>query len=130
MISLIYNGTTLTLPDGLDWTDEHSWSPVVQEANHTLSGALVVETAEKLAGRPITLESAEDRAWLPFSTVQTLRAWAAIPGAEMTLTLRGQARQVVFRHQDAPAVEAWPILFKAIYQTDDWWRVNLKFMEV
>lgn len=130
MITLTYQGTPLTLPDDLDWTDEHSWSPVVQEANHTLSGALVVETAEKLAGRPITLESADERAWLPYSTVQTLRAWAAIPGAEMTLVLRGQARQVVFRHQDAPAVEAWPILFKTSYQPDDWWRVNLKFMEV
>lgn len=130
MITLTYQGTPLTLPDDLDWTDEHSWSPVVQEANHTLSGTLVVETAEKLAGRTITLESADDRAWLPYTSVQTLRAWAAIPGAEMTLVLRGQSRQVVFRHQDAPAVEAWPILFKASYQTDDWWRVNLKFMEV
>lgn len=130
MITLTRSGTTLTLPAGMEWTDEFSWSPVVQESSFSLSGAMVVETAVKLAGRPITLTSSDDRGWLPFSDVETLRAWSAMAGAEMTLTIRGLARQVVFRHQDAPAVEAFPILFKADYQPGDWWRVNLKFMEV
>ena len=43
------------------------------------------------------------------SVVAALRNWAAVPGKTMTLTLRGEAREVIFRHQDG-GFEARPVI--------------------
>lgn len=123
---------SLTLSHDLLWTDEHAWSPVVQEAEYTLTGALLIETATRQAGRPITLEPPDDSmAWHMRSIVDTLRAWAAEPGQQFLLTLDdGRSFTVIFRHQDAPAIESTPVRGFPTFDADDWWRVSLKFMEI
>ena len=98
MITLAHAGTTLDLSDRLVWTDEYAWSPVVQEAAHSTTGALLLDVASALAGRPITLDGQLGSTWLERTTCNTLAAWAALPGVVFTLVLRGQARQVVFDH--------------------------------
>lgn len=45
----------LVLPSGLVWSDEFAWTPVAQNIERTLTGALVIEEATKTAVRPITL---------------------------------------------------------------------------
>ena len=45
----------LALPSGLVWTDELTWTPVVQSSEYSLTGALLLEISTQLAGRPITL---------------------------------------------------------------------------
>ena len=64
----------IALPDGLRWEDEHAWSPVVQRTEYSLTGALLVERAERRAGRPVTLVGGRRYAWLPRSALQTLHA--------------------------------------------------------
>lgn len=129
MITLASGTTTLHLPGSLEWADEYDWSPVVQEAGYSLTGALVVEASAKQAGRPITLKSGDDRGWVTRATVDQLQAWAGSPGKVMTLTLRGQARQVIFRHQDG-ALEAQPVLFWADPADTDYYTITLRFTEV
>jgi hypothetical protein len=63
-ILLTYNGTTATLSDRLQWTDEYDWSPVEQSAEYSTEGMLLVDVAVKLAGRPITLDGVETAAWI------------------------------------------------------------------
>ncbi len=102
--------TTLALPSALSWTDEYTWSPVVQTQTYTTTGALLIEEATKQAGRPYTLEGSEDRTWCTRALVDTLHAWAAAPGIVLVLNIRGLARSVTFDHSRG-ALQGLPVLF-------------------
>ena len=109
-ITLADVSTTLTLNPDLYWSDENNWHPVEQTADRTITGALIVQAAGRVAGRPVTLEPQDDSAaWMTLADVEDLRNWAAVPGKTMTLTLRGEARAVIFRHQDG-GFEARPVI--------------------
>lgn len=97
-ITLTYNGVTAHISDRLDWQDEFSWSPVEQATSYSTTGALLVDVALKQAGRPITLMGTETAAWVTRALCSTLQAWANLPGIQLTLVLRGHARQVMFDH--------------------------------
>ena len=102
--------TTLTLNPDLFWSDEHNWNPVAQVAERSITGAHIIQVAGMIKGRPITLEPIDDEAaWMSRDDAEALRNWAAVPGKTMTLTLRGEAREVIFRHQDG-GFEARPVL--------------------
>ncbi|MGD7412717.1 hypothetical protein ACQCRK_26175, partial [Ralstonia pseudosolanacearum] len=70
------DSAVLALPDDLLWTDEHAWTPAVAAVSYLLTGALLVESAARQKGRPITLVGAADMAWVTRATVNTLYAWA------------------------------------------------------
>jgi hypothetical protein len=129
-ITLTDGTTPLTLPDDLDWSDEYTWQQVEQSAEYALTGALVVEAATKQAGRPITLQGADDRAWIARAALDQLRAWATVPGQVLQLALRGSTRDVVFRHQDTAIDNVEQILFYSDPQAGTWYRCTLRFMEV
>ena len=93
---LSHGATTVTLPGGLDWTDEFTWSPVEQTATPSVTGALIVQIGSRVSGRPITLDGRDSRAWIKRAQCDQLNAWAALPGAEFSLFVRGQARTVLF----------------------------------
>ncbi len=107
-ITLTYAGTTVEIGDRLQWTDEFSWSPVEQSTEYSTTGALLVDVGVKQAGGPITLDGVETKAWLTRTECETLQAWARLPGIELTLTLRGEARDVMFDHAKK-GFEATPI---------------------
>ena len=109
-VTLADSGTTLTLNPDLYWSDENTWHPVQQAVERTITGAQVIQVAAMVNGRPITLEPEDDEAaWMTLADVAALRNWAAVPGKTMTLTLRGVARTVIFRHQDG-GFDARPVL--------------------
>ena len=97
-ITLTYNGTTATLSDRLQWSDEFDWSPVEQATAYSTTGALLVDVAVKQAGQPITLEGTDTNAWITRALCSTLQAWAALPGIELALVLRGTTHAVIFDH--------------------------------
>lgn len=129
-ITLTYDTTTIELDPDLFWTDELQWQPVEQTAQRTVTGALIVSTASRVAGRPITLQpDDESSAWMSRATLDTLQAWASVPGREFLLDIRGTQYDVIFRHQDGPGVEARPVVHFSDVQSGDWYRVTLRFME-
>ena len=97
-ITLTYNGTTATLSDRLQWVDEFAWSPVEQATAYSITGALLVDVAVKQSGQPITLEGTDTNAWITRALCSTLQAWAALPGIELALVLRGTTHAVIFDH--------------------------------
>ena len=76
------DGAALALPDDLLWSDEHAWTPAVASVSYLLTGALLVQSATRQAGRPITLTGALDMAWVTRAVITTLHAWAAVPLAD------------------------------------------------
>lgn len=129
-ITLAHSGTTITLDDDFFWPDEYDWQPVEQNSERTVTGALIVSTAQRIGGRPITLQPEDDSsAWISKATLDALRSWAAVAGRQMSLTLRGVARVVIFRHQDG-AIEATPVVHYNDTDTADWYRVVLRFQEI
>ena len=129
-ITLSDGATTITLDEDLEWRDEHAWSPVVQNSCYSLTGALIVQVATRQAGRPITLAASEDRAWISGTVLAQLLAWGAIAGQVLTLFLRGAGYSVMLRHQDAPAVEATPVVSYSDPTSTDWYVATLKFMVI
>lgn len=120
----------ISLPADLLWSDEWAASNVAQTVRRTLDGGLVVFYGELRAGVPITLESQPDAGWLTRAQVESVALRAASPGGIYTLTLRGQTWQVMFRHHDAPAFEAKPLVPLANPQSGDFNLATLKLMTV
>jgi len=131
MITLTYNGTTASLAQNLMWIDEFDWSPIQQSTSYSTTGALLVDVGTRQAGRPITLQGTDTAAWIPRSLCETLQAWAAIAGAQFTLTLRDTPRTVLFDH-DKGGFSAQPVwqLADGEQHADDLFLPTLRFMEI
>lgn len=108
-ITLTYQTTTIDLGDRLVWSDEHAWQAPQMELDRGTLGDLHVHVRARTSGRPITLEGVDSNAWITRATVLALQAWAALPGAQFLLHLRGVDRTVMFDHTRAPAFDAQPI---------------------
>ena len=120
----------ISLPAGLLWSDEWTASTVAQTVRRTLDGGLVVFYGQMAGGLPITLESQPDAGWLTRTQVEAIALRAASPGGLYTLNLRGQTWQVMFRHHDAPAFEAKPLVPVANPQAGDFYLATIKLMTV
>ena len=130
-ITLTVGATSINLNPDLFWADENDWHPVEQTSTRTITGALTVQTAARIAGRPITLQPEDDRSGATsLATLTQLRNWAAVPGQVLELTLRGVSRSVIFRHHDGAAVEARPWIHYSDVQTGDWYFTTIRFMEI
>lgn len=129
-VTLTDGTTTVTLPADTLWRDELDWSPVEQSTEYMLAGSLDIQGGTRLKGRPITLGGDESASWLSRGTILDLIAWAEIAGQELTLNYHGRTFAVMFRHQDAPAVDVKAIVEKAPPADEDWYWFSLKLMEV
>ena len=130
ILTSLTDNSTLTLPDDLLWVDEHAWTPAVARIEYLLTGALLVETAARAAGRPITLQAEPDMAWVTRATVSALYAWASVPSRQFALTFQdGRSFTVAFRHFET-AIEAAPVLGFPASGDDDFYRITLRLMEI
>lgn len=125
--TLTYLSTTLTLPDTLSWPDEFAWVAVQERREYSITGALIIEVATRQAGRTITLEGGENRAWLQRSDVLQLQAWAQLQAASFTLALRGTNYTVKFDQVETP-IEARPVFDEADPAATDFYVVRLRFI--
>lgn len=124
----------LPLPDDLLWTDEHAWTPAVASTSYLVTGALLVQSAVRQAGRPITLAGAIDMAWVTRATVAALHEWAGAPlsasSGRFELTLSDdRVFEVAFRHGETP-VDAEPVTGFPARSDDDFYRLTLRFLEL
>nr|DAJ92832.1 MAG TPA: hypothetical protein [Caudoviricetes sp.] len=127
-------GVALPLPDDLLWSDEHAWSPAVANASYLITGALLIQSSTRQAGRPITLVGPSDMAWVTRAAVNQLHGWAAAPltahSGRFELTLRdARVFTVAFRHQEA-AIEAEPVLGFPAQADTDFYRITLRLMQI
>ena len=130
-ITLTYNGTTAHLSDRLHWADEFDWSPVEPATSYSTTGAFLVDVSLKQAGQPITLEGTDTNAWISRALCSTLKAWAALPGAQFDLVLRGITHPVIFDHAQGgfSAQAIWRLADGAI-DAELMYRPTFKFLKV
>lgn len=127
--TLTYSSVTVALRDDMVWSDEYDWHPVVQSSEFTTTGALLIESAVKQAGRPISLSNTEDQAWLTKTMCDQIKSWASLPGITLTLVYRGVTRTVVFDHEKT-AFEAYPLVFYRLPLPDDHYIATMRFIEI
>ena len=120
----------LSLPPDLWWSDETDWCPVDQSADYSLEGSLIVEESVKQAGRTITLEGGNNRAWVRRSLVLQLQAMAAEPGKEMELVIHDQRFTVIFRRSAGLAVEARSKKKMSPPADQDYYTLVLRFLVI
>ncbi len=129
-ITLANGATVLELDPDLLWEDEFKWAAVEQAVERSLTGAQIVHVGQRMAGRPITLRADDTSAWMTRADMTTLQAWANTPGLQLTLSLRGVAHQVLFRHHDGGPFDAHPVVHYADPDPTDWVVPTLRFITV
>ena len=129
-MSTLTNGTAVTLPDSLLWSDEFDFTAVAQRVGRGVTGALFVDEMALSSGRTITLQGADDRGWLPRAALETLYGWAQTPNLPMTLNLRGTNYSVIFDRQQGKPIEARPVQIYEDVAAGDHYVVTLHFIVV
>lgn len=97
----------LTLPTDLIWIDEFDWTPVEQSKTYSITGALIIESGTKQAGRPITLSGGKDYGVIGRADLKLLTA-KLTNNSPLVLTLNdARTFNVIFDHSKNP-IEAKP----------------------
>lgn len=120
----------LTLNGSLQWQERDGWQPVGQATRRTLGGNLVVYHQAIEAGMPITLEATEETGWIKRSVLTQLVQKASVPGAVYAFEYHGATYDVVFRHNEPPALEFRPLIPRATPLPDDYYIGTLKLLTV
>lgn len=121
----------VTLNENMVWVDRYVSLQVAQSAKTTLGGRPVIYSLALTKGQPITLVATEDYGWLDLTTVQALQAMADSPGGIYSLVYGAATYSVVFRHQDAPALELAPLVYRVTPDTTtDWFIGQIKLFTV
>lgn len=116
--------------DQLEWTDEFDWTPIAQEQERSLTGALLVQQGSKLHGRPITLKS-NGGAWFRLDTVRSLEVLRDIPGKVMPLELPdGRTFSVIFEHSNGAPLKATPLWRQVAPGADYLYEIELHLITV
>ena len=123
---------TVTLPDDLLWQNEFEWNQNTQSQDRTLSGALVVQTAARLYGRPIRLQGGQDGGWITRATAKAIRALEADPTRVMTLIGLNDEGDlaVMFDRTSGPAFESQMIMRFANPDDTTWYSCALRLITV
>lgn len=91
----------LTLPDDLIWVDEFDWTPIEQTQTYSITGALIIESGVKQAGRSIMLEGDSESGLITRATLKTL--YSKLDKTSMVLILNdNRAFNVTFNHKTKP----------------------------
>ena len=128
----------VALPDDLEWVDEFDRSPVSQQVEVSLAGALIVEESAQLTGAPITLRSGQSGsnywALADRATVIALQALADTPRQQstpMALELPdGRTTTVLFRGSGAERFSARPWKHIVPQPATDLYLIELRLIAV
>jgi hypothetical protein len=120
----------VVLSGSLQWTDRHGYSFAEQERKVTLGGKSVFYSKALQGGRPITLVATEETGWITKTMLDDLIVRASNPGLVYTLNFHGEVHQVIFRHEDSPALDFAPLQPRAQQLSTDVYIGTLKLITI
>jgi len=120
----------IVLDDSIIWEERHQSAGVAQEVRRTLGGSAVIFSGSLGAGVPITLRAIENFGWISKDTADDLLGIAAVAGGVYPLIYGAENFSVMFRHEDAPAVELQPFLARQTHYSDDYFTGAIKLLTV
>lgn len=120
----------VTLNENMAWAERFASHAVAQSTRITLGGRSVVYSLGLTKGQPITLVATEDTGWIDYTTVQALQAMADSPGAVYTLVYGTDSLSVIFRHQEPPALDLAPLVYRVAFDPTDYFIGQIKLQTV
>ncbi|EXI72697.1 MAG: hypothetical protein AW07_03142 [Candidatus Accumulibacter sp. SK-11] len=119
----------ISLDADMIWVDEFNWPTVIRTTEYALTGALIVDSGLRLAGRPITLQGDQSGGWITRATVDALRVKASELPGEFVLSLAdGRSFNVIFAPEDP--IKAEPIFPIRDPDAAFWYVATIKLIEV
>jgi hypothetical protein len=117
---------SVTLPEGLVWEEELTWTYRTVKEERAVSGKTVRSASTRIGGKPVTLKPPKDGScWVLRSAIATLQAMVEAD-EDMTLALsEGETLAVAFRH-DPAALDAKPVLGFTRRDANEWWTVTVR----
>ncbi len=136
---IIRLGGVLLNPSML-WEDRYQSFQVAQSVNRTVGGRAIVYATPLKAGRKITFKSTQESGWLDKDTVELLMGMAGQVGSAFLLELgeslnnvdiiNSEVYNVIFRHNEPPALEINPIVGRAVHSSDDYFFGTIKLLTI
>lgn len=125
----------VNLNPSMNWKDRFQSFQVAQSVNRTVGGRAIVFATPLRAGRKITFEATQESGWLSESTVQLLMGMAATVGGTFSLkvgdtTGNVESFDVIFRHNEPPALELSPIINRPLHDSTDYFIGTIKLLTV
>jgi hypothetical protein len=119
----------IQIPRGMVWVDEFAWQPVEKSAEYSITGALLIDSGVRLAGRTITLQADTDAGWITRATLLALQALAVTPEGVHTLTL-ADARTFTVQFAPGECITATPIARPELPSSSHPYVATLRLIEV
>lgn len=130
-ITLTDGTATVSLNPDLYWDDEFDWVPVAQSVATGLTGKPIIQIGIRQGARPITLRNPRpDQGTITRGQLAQLYTWASNPATTLTLTLRGIAYPVRFRHDGDGPFTAEPFVYRRGIAPADRVLATLRFMTI
>ena len=119
-MSCTING--IALHDQTNWIDEFAWSGIQRNQTRSVNGNLIIQTAAKSGGRPMTL----DCRWASRATLTQLEALRdSTTTTEFTLILPGSRSFTCSFAAVAEPIAATPLQPRPEYENEDLFEVIL-----
>lgn len=119
----------IPLGNDIVWIEHRQIDKIYQSVTLTVGGGQNITVQEKLTGQLITLEATESQGWIPASIYSQLKQMAETPGGVFRFIYHDlEDCDVMFRHQDAPALALEPLLRGAEYHS--WLIGTIKLFKV
>lgn len=112
------------------WLERSQSSRVAQDVALTLGGVPVVSSAALEGGNSVTLQATTDTGWLTKGALDQVMALANVPGGVYSLDYNGETMDVMFRHNDAPAVDFTPLIDRPTHDMTDFFIGLIKLIKV
>ena len=119
----------LTLPTDLLWIDEFDLTPVQQTQAYSITGALIIESGVKQAGREITLSGDNVSGLISRADLKTLES-KLTQTPPLVLTLNdARTFNVIFNHAKKP-IEAKPWIDYSDVDNADLYTLKINLLAV
>lgn len=119
----------IDIPRTLVWVEEFNWVAPVSAHEYSLTGALIVDTAIRQAGRPITLQGIADHGWIRHGALKNLHTLVNATTATLSLVL-ADGRAFTVRFAPENPIAATPVARAELPPEDLPYAVTLRLVSV